>query len=182
MLRIDLQQSLSKSAVNPQRLSPFQRILLTTDGTLTEILEAHLWEPIEIVKLMQETIETPQQLPYLDIEARTKVLQREVLLRGRRSRKNYVHAGSVVVLGRLDPFLRQGLLITQEPLGKLLIQARLETFREIVTCGLHAAENLGDFFAVPPDATLISRTYRIFSNGKPFILITEQFPETYFLE
>ena len=56
MLRIDLQESLQQSSVDPRQLSSFQRILLTTDGTVTEILEAYLWEAIQIVKLYQDAI------------------------------------------------------------------------------------------------------------------------------
>ena len=46
MMRQDLSQSLIRSHINPSKLSTFQRILLTTDGTLTEILEAYLFEKI----------------------------------------------------------------------------------------------------------------------------------------
>jgi hypothetical protein len=50
LLRYDLDESLTRSHIEPSRLSAFQRILLTTDGTLTEILEAYLFEPIQIVR------------------------------------------------------------------------------------------------------------------------------------
>ncbi len=44
VLRSDLHESLTHSHIDPSRLSTFQRILLTTDGTVTEILEAYLFE------------------------------------------------------------------------------------------------------------------------------------------
>lgn len=180
MLRSDLQASLSSSGIDPEKLSSFQRILLTTDGTLTDILEAYVWEPIEIVKLMQENLRVPAAMPLLDIAARTEVLQREVLLRGARSAKNYLHATSVLVLDRLDPGLREDLTTTQEPLGKLMIQARLETFREIVKCYSQTNVDVSKILAEPPDTEIISRTYRVFARGRPFILITESFPGSYF--
>nr|MBS0020986.1 DUF98 domain-containing protein [Gammaproteobacteria bacterium] len=180
MLRSDLQAALLSSGINLQALSSFQRILLTTDGTLTDILEAYVWEPIEIVKLMQEHLTVPKAIPHLDIAAHTDVLHREVLLRGARSAKNYLHATSVLVLDRLDPDLREDLITTQEPLGKLMIQARLETFREIVQCSLQKTLDMGKVFGEPSDCELISRTYRIFSRSRPFILITESFPGSYF--
>ena len=40
MLRIDLRESLCQSTVDPQLLSSFQRILLTTDGRNPEVLKA----------------------------------------------------------------------------------------------------------------------------------------------
>ena len=52
-LRPDLQESLTHSHINPAKLSIFQRIILTTDGTLTEILEAYLFEKINIAKLSE---------------------------------------------------------------------------------------------------------------------------------
>lgn len=41
-----MHQSLTKRHIEPLKLSSFQRILLTTDGTLTEILEAYLLKKI----------------------------------------------------------------------------------------------------------------------------------------
>ena len=62
MLRIDLQESLKQSAVDPRRLSSFQRILLTMDGTVTEILEAQVWESIRIVTTASSISESNGQL------------------------------------------------------------------------------------------------------------------------
>ena len=180
MLRSDLIASLSGSGIKIEQLSSFQRILLTTDGTLTDILEAYVWEPIQIVKLKQENVRVRQAIPLLDIAAQTEVLQREVLLRGASSATNYLHATSLLVLDRLDPVLREELITTQEPLGKLMIQARLETFREIMKCSSRKALDEGKVFGEPPDTALISRTYRVFSQRRPFILITESFPASYF--
>ena len=180
MLRSDLLSSLSNSGLKLEQLSSFQRILLTTDGTLTDILEAYVWEPIQIVKLMQEVVRVRQGIPLLEVTAQTEVLQREVLLRGARSATNYLHATSVLVLDRLDPALREQLMTTQEPLGKLMIQSRLETFREIIKCTTEKHLDVGKVFGEPPDTGLISRTYRVFSQGRPFILITESFPNSYF--
>ena len=42
------------AGVDAAKLSPLQRTLLITDGTLTEILEAHFLEPIELRKLSQQ--------------------------------------------------------------------------------------------------------------------------------
>jgi chorismate-pyruvate lyase len=180
MLRIDLRESLCQSAVDPQLLSSFQRILLTTDGTVTEILEAHLWEAIRIVKLHQECLETDASVPYLDIGPHAPVLIRKIILRGKPSDRNYIYAESIVALDRLDDRLRHGLIETQKPVGQLMLEARLETFREILSCCLEPAEEIGVHFGIGSDATLISRTYRVFANKQPFMLITEKFPETAF--
>ena len=132
MQRIDLRESLCHSTVDPQLLSSFQRILLTTDGTVTEILEAHLWEAMRIVKLYQDCIETDASIPYLDIGPHAPVLVRKIILRGESSERNYIYAESIVALDRLDDRIRQGLIETQKPVGQLMLEARLETFREIL--------------------------------------------------
>ena len=42
--------------IDAGRLAPLQRVLLITDGTLTEILEAYLLEPIELVKISERVV------------------------------------------------------------------------------------------------------------------------------
>jgi chorismate-pyruvate lyase len=180
MLRIDLRESLCQSTVDAQLLSSFQRILLTTDGTVTDILEAHLWEAMRIVKLYQDCTETDASVPYLDIGPHAPVLIRKIILRGESSERNYIYAESLVALDRLDDRIRLGLIETQKPVGQLMLEARLETFREILSCCYEPAEEIGEYLGVSPDARLISRTYRVFANREPFMLITEKFPETAF--
>ena len=85
MLRIDLQESLGQSTVDPLKLSSFQRILLTTDGTVTEILEAQFWEAIRIVKMFQDMIETNASVPYLEIGPGHRTLVRMFFQRQRGS-------------------------------------------------------------------------------------------------
>jgi len=180
MMRIDLQESLRQSSLDPRQLSSFQRILLTTDGTVTEILEAQVWETIQIVKLYQDLIETDASIPYLDIGPQSPALIRKVLLRGKSSHKNYIYAESIVARDRLDERILHGLTETQKPVGLLMLEMRLETYREILTCKLEPAAEIGQYFDMPPEANLISRTYRVFANEQPFLLITEKFPETAF--
>jgi chorismate-pyruvate lyase len=180
MLRIDLQDSLRQTALDPRQMSSFQRILLTTDGTVTEILEAYLWEAIQIVKLYQDTLQTETAIPYLEVAADTPVLVRKVLLRGKLSHKNYIYAESITLPERLDPKLKEGLLTTGKPIGRLMLETRTETFREILSCKQEDMGDIAQYYDLPVDAKLISRTYRIFAGGHPIMLITEKFPATYF--
>lgn len=180
MLRVDLQESLRQSPLNLRSLSSFQRILLTTDGTVTEILEAQFWEPIGIHKLFQEIGETDSDITYLNLGSGTKVLIRKVLLRGKVTQKNYIYAESVTAIEHLDEHLQHGLVNTQKPLGQLMIENRLETFRQILVCRPEPAEDLAQYFGIETNDTMISRIYRVFANRKPIMLITEKFPEKYF--
>jgi len=178
--RADLQDSLRRSHIDPAKLSVFQRIILTTDGTLTEILEAYLSEKIRLVKL-SETIESmTQDNLLLDICNGQEVIERKILLQGKISRNNWIYAESILVPDRLDEKLKNGLLVSQEPMGRLWLEHRLETFKEIVDSAREPAEDLADYFKIERSDKLLSRTYRVFSGQRPIILITEKFPETFY--
>lgn len=178
--RMDLQETLRQSTIDPRSLSSFQRILLTTDGTVTDILEAYLWESVQVVKLDQGEVETQGAIPYLDLEQGARVLVRKILLRGKTSHKNYIYAESVVVPSRLSASIREGLETTKKPVWQLMLETRLETFREILVCRREPSNNIGQYFDIDPDSMLISRTYRIYADGAPMMLITEKFPEDAF--
>ena len=182
LLRIDLQESLQQSNLDPRKLSSFQRILLTTDGTVTEILEAQLWEAIKIIKVEQEILKTESSNAYLEIDKGADVILRKVLLRGKTSHKNYIYAESITVIDRLSDELKDGLANSKKGLGQLMLESRLETFREILKCRRIQAEDLAEYFGVKHDSHLITRTYRVFANRKPLMLITETFPEDEFLD
>ena len=158
-------------------LTRFQRMLLSTDGTVTHILEAYAGEPIEVVKLRQE-FDTcaPGDAPLELSEHDEKVLRRRVLLRGARSRQNLLYAEAVVVPGRVDAGFLDGLVATDEPIGTLLSRSRMETFREILRVFREPAGANGSAFGVDPTAELVARTYRIIARGEPIVLITEKFP------
>jgi chorismate-pyruvate lyase len=180
--RPDLQKSLVKSHIDPARLSVFQRILLTTDGTVTEMLEAYLSEKIKLVKLSETVAPTTQDNSHLDIASGQEVIERKILLRGNISHNNWVCAESTLVPDRLDEKLKHGLLVSQEPMGRLWLENKLETFKEIVDSAREPAEDLADYFKIGRSDKLLSRTYRVFSRGKPIFLITEKFPEAFFRE
>jgi chorismate-pyruvate lyase len=180
MLRLDLEESLTHSDLHMQDLSPFQRILLTTDGTVTEILEAQFWEPIKLIKLFQEKRSSTFAVPYLELKRGTDIIVRKILLQGNKTNTNYLYAESILVPEKLDAHLQEDLINTDKPLGRLMIEDKTETYREILSCQMEKAHELGEYFDHDQESNLISRTYRIFAHKKPIILITEKFPETAF--
>ena len=97
MMRQDLNQSLIRNHIDPSKLSTFQRIVLTTDGTLTEILEAYLFEKIRVVKLSEGIVSVNQDILPLKVQQRSEVIKRKILLQGKISRKNFIYAESVLV-------------------------------------------------------------------------------------
>ena len=177
ILRDDLQQSLKRSPINPKDITPIQRILLTTDGMVTEILEAYLWERMKVIKLFQDYFVLDYEIPSLETMKGCKVIQRKILLCGRISQKNHLYAESIIVPDRLDEKIRDSLLNTNKPIGLLILENRLETFREILDCGKEQAQDLAVYFNVKRSDFLIFRTYRVFANHLPIMLITEKFSE-----
>ena len=182
LMRRDLQKSLNQSHIDPAALSTFQRILLTTDGTLTEILEAYLFEHIYVVKLSENIAKTTEAILPLELETDREIIDRKILLQGKISRQNFIYAESIIVLNRLEEKLKEGLLKSQIPMGRLWLENKLETFKEIVISGKERAGDLSDYFNIGPDDRMLFRTYRVFSNRQPIIMITEKFPESYFLK
>ncbi|NET58591.1 MAG: DUF98 domain-containing protein [Symploca sp. SIO2E6] len=179
-MRPDLQTSLTRSHIEPAKLSTFQRIVLTTDGTLTEILEAYLFEQIKMVKLSEQLIRIEQELHHLELTSGSEVIERKILLQGKISRKNFIYAESILVPERLDERFKNELLKSKTPLGRLWLEHKMETFKEIVDSVEEAAGELGVYFNLEKEERMLSRTYRVFSNRKPIMMITEKFPESYF--
>lgn len=165
---------------DPAPLTRFQRMLLATDGTVTHILEAYADEPVEVVKLLQAFDTSNPAEAALLLSDDDKVLRRQVVLRSARSRRNLLYAETTVVVDRVDQALLDGLLATDKPMGLLMAEGRTETFREILAVGRRPAGARGPHFALGPADELIFRTYRIVAGGRPVILITEEFPPTFF--
>ncbi|MFQ5963542.1 MAG: chorismate--pyruvate lyase family protein [Candidatus Scalinduaceae bacterium] len=177
LLRLDLQQTLKRSPINPRDLTSFQRVLLTTDGMVTEMLEAVFWERMKVIKIFQDHFILDHDIPSLEIKKECNVMQRRIFLRGKLSQKNHLYGDSIIVPDRLEENIRDGLLNSNKPIGLLLLENRLETFREILDCGKEKAHDLADDFNIEKDDFLIFRTYRVIANHLPIMLITEKFPE-----
>ena len=153
-----------------------QHVLLVTDGTVTNVLEAYAGEAITVVKLRQTIEPAGRSVSDLEVHQSDSVMRREVLLRGTESGRTFVHALSQIVPERLDPAIRRGLLESSKPIGRLIEEKHLETFREILSVQREQAGARGIHFGLGHTAPVTSRTYRIIAGGRPIMLITETFP------
>jgi chorismate-pyruvate lyase len=176
-----LKNSLSRSPIELAELSTLQRIILITDGTLTDILEIYLLEKIAIIKLSEEIVNITENIPLLNLEVGSKVIKRRIFLQGRISQKNWIYAESIVVPDRLDPRFKDQLINSAKPIGKLWLEYRVETFKEIVDLSQELAGNLAEDFKINKDENLFSRTYRVFSQNQPVMMIAEKFPTSFFI-
>lgn len=182
IIKADLQKALNRVHVNPSSLSVFQKILLTTNGTVTDILEAYLFEQIQLVKLSENLVDINYDLPTVQIKKGERALEREILLKGKISRRNFIYANSIIFVDNLDERFKNELLNTKTPIGKLWFEQKVETFKEIIDSGKEPAQGLANYFCIKPKDNILFRTYSVYSQGKPSMIITEKFPESYFLE
>jgi chorismate-pyruvate lyase len=161
--------------MNHGSLGLLPRILLITDGTLTEILEAAFLERIQVAKVSQQLV-TPEPDQRWLAGSTEHLLQRKVILTGATSSKTYVYAESFIAVGQLSPEFREELMNSSIPLGRLWLEHRLETFKRLQNVNCQPAGDLSRYFGCAEDARLLVRTYHVFSAARPVLAITEYFP------
>ncbi len=160
-------------------LSFAQKVLLTTDGTVTHILEAYAGEPITVVKLSEFSEWWDGADGELALEPGDRVLRRTVLLTGKRTSRAFIYAESVIT-DRVGSDLLYDLVTGDTPIGKILARSRLETFRELLDYGREPAGAAGAHLGVEATDMLIWRRYRVLARQKPIMMITEKFPVSAF--
>lgn len=161
------------------RLSLLQRILLMTDGTVTDILKLYAGEAISVRRL-EQTITRDNTQPLLSVSPETALLKRRVILCG--DKTNYLYAESFLVFDMLTETMRYKLLETDCPMGRVWKEERLETYREVVEHRIAPCPRVSMHFDVPLHIPILSRTYLVFVRNKSFGVVTESFPSTYFIK
>ncbi len=160
-----------------QPLSTFQKILLTTDGTVTDLIALYTGEPIKVKKIGQKMFLSDNRQNFF-CPPETPLLERNVLLCG--ASKNYLYAESVFVIGLLSRSIQYKLLETDCPIGLMWKEEKLDMYRDILGHKTEICDTVAAYFDVPPQTPIISRTYSIYHRGKILGTITEKFPITYF--
>jgi len=158
-------------------ISPFLRTLLVTDGTVTKSLEAYFWERLEVQTICQDLEAISQDVAWLKLAAGSEVLTREVKLIGVSSERVYAGAYSMINLEAIPDYFSRQLIAGEIGIGVLIRDSGLESYREIVDFGAEKADAV--YYGYDSDVgslDIIYRTYRIFLEGKPAIVITERFP------
>ncbi len=166
-------------------LDPFDRMLLTADGTVTTLLEACTGEPV-VTRMSRQSGPAPltrvlaaagrwwdPDAQLLELASAERVVARRVTLRGGCSDGAYVLAESLVAPDRLPGGTVESLLRAGASLGRLLADRRLETRRAVLHVGTVRAGEAGDHLAVPPTGTLARRTYTIGIGQRTVAAVTE---------
>jgi beta-ribofuranosylaminobenzene 5'-phosphate synthase len=158
-------------------LSSVEKILLTTDGSVTRILEALVGEEVMVVTEMQEVISANKELASeLDIREGAKVNHRVVDLRS--STATLAHAISYAPLERLGEDFKEDIMKKDIPIGRIMSSLNMESRREIQEIGtFRGDEELCGKFNLPTGSLFLNRRYHVVHMGEVLISITEIFPK-----
>jgi chorismate-pyruvate lyase len=176
------------AALPSPALDPFDRMLLTADGTVTTLLEACTGEPVATRTTRQAGPATLDRLlaatgPWwhpgaglLELAPAERLIARRAILTGARSGVAYVLAESLVVPGRLPGACAERLMRAGASLGRVLLADALETRREVLQIVAARAGAASDALGVASCATLARRSYRIVIRGRAAAAVTEWLP------
>jgi beta-RFAP synthase len=166
------------------RLSPMQKVLIGTDGSVTNLLEMATGHPVTITTRVQDVVAADiKTAAALDIEPGDEVNYRVVELQDSVTGEVLIYAVSCTPLRRLAPEFRQDLMRADIPIGRILGRHKIESRREITDARvIHAGADLARTFNVHRCEPMLSRKYRIIHREEPLIAIEEIFPCTAFTD
>lgn len=176
---IAFQDSRGSTIEHPQ-LSTLQRILLGCDGTMTNLLEEIFKEDLRANKIFEKISLCAADVPELSIRRGQPIWRRIVTLQGRRSGIDYLYADSMIAPDHLDSAFANRLLHTNVPIGKIWELFRVETYKNLVRWGEESAGDICEYFKIARESPLLCRTYRVFSQKRPIMQVTEKFPRSWF--
>ncbi|MCX6673727.1 MAG: beta-ribofuranosylaminobenzene 5'-phosphate synthase [Methanothrix sp.] len=166
------------------RLSPVQKMLLGTDGSVTSLLEVVIGSPVEIETLVQRVVPADEAVAKeLQVNPGEEVNFRVVLLKKANSQEALVYAVSHTPLKRLDASFKDDLTKADIPIGVILKKHCIESRRDITsTAFLPAGPEHCRTFGVFAREIMLTRSYQIIRHGQPLIAIKETFPYNSFLD
>lgn len=166
------------------RLSRVQKILLGTDGSVTQLLEAITGHAVAVKTLVQEILPADAQTAErVDVLVGEPINHRVVELRDTVTNDVLIYAISKTPVDRLSPSFRNDLMMADIPIGKIIHHHHIEARREILSAKVSAAtRDTGRIFSLCPQEPVLSRQYQIIHQDKPLIFIEEQFPYNQFLD
>lgn len=162
-----------------QTFSNTQKILLTTDGSITAILDV-LYGKINLFTIDQHFgIADENHAKLVNVNAGDEINFREVIMHKRG--RPLIYAISHVPLGRCSDEICSDLLRADIPIGRILKNYKIESRREVNNIFIEKPdEKLQDLFKTDKD--FLARDYVIINNNEILMWIKEMFPVSYFTE
>lgn len=169
----DLEEEHSKTFSNTQK------ILLTTDGSITAILDV-LYGKIDLITLDQHfEVADEEHAKLVDVEVGTEINFREVMMH--KGGDPLIYAISHIPLARCSREVCADLIRADIPIGRILKNYNIESRREIRKIYLEIPdEKLISLFKTEEE--MLAREYVIINNDEVLMWIKEVFPISYFTE
>ena len=160
------------------KLSNAQKILLTTDGSVTTILDV-IRGHVKIETLEQKFVDADLEMAQLlNIEVGDTVNYRIVVIE---TEEPLIYAISLIAVKRLENDFKEDLIRADIPIGRILRKHNIESRREIKSVYYEdqSPEITEIFKTISP---MLTRTYNIIHNDEILIWLKETFPYTHFRE
>lgn len=160
-----------------EEFSNTQKILLTTDGSITAILDV-LFGKITLTTLDQHVESADEEHAKLvNVDAGEEINFREVIMH--KDGKPLIYAISHIPLKRCTKDVCTDLLSADIPIGRILKNYHIESRREINNIFIERPnDTLKEIFNTDED--MLARDYVIINNDKILMWIKEVFPISYF--
>ncbi len=167
----DLEKEYGKTFSNTQK------ILLTTDGSITAILDV-LYGKISLFTIDQHFgIADESHAKLVNVNAGDEINFREVIMH--KGSQPLIYAISHVPLGRCSEDICSDLLRADIPIGRILKNYKIESRREVNNIFIEKPdEKLQELFKTDED--FLARDYVIINNEEILMWIKEMFPVSYF--
>ena len=164
---------------NDLKFSNTQKILMTTDGSITAILDV-LYGKITLTTLNQHFENADSEHAKLvNVEVGDKINFREVIMH--RDDKPLIYAISHIPLSRCSDEVCADLVRADIPIGRILKNYHIESRREINNIYIEKAnDTLKEIFKTDED--MLARDYVIINQDEILMWIKEIFPISYFRE
>lgn len=164
---------------NTAPIDPILRLLLSSDGTTVRNFKGLFLRQagLELVAQHEVAVNEPLSLQ-LSIPKGEKVLERSVWLTleaGDGVKKKVLFASSVFPLLRLTPKLNLALQLGEKPLGQIIEEGHLPTFRDFLEVGFLPFPEVAQGLSLPKDTLFWARRYRLWINGTVSAFICEVF-------
>jgi chorismate-pyruvate lyase len=158
------------------KLSNAQKILLTTDGSVTSILDI-IRGHVKIETLEQKFVEADSEMArLLNIKVGDTVNYRVVVIE---TEEPLIYAISLIAVERLEKDIKEDLIRADIPIGRILRKHNIESRREIKSVYFEdQSPEISEIFMV--DSPMLTRTYNIIHKDEILIWLKETFPYTHF--
>lgn len=181
---MDITHAIAEMEAQVGKISPVQKFLLGTDGSVTQILESITGKKVVIRTLVQEVVPADRTAAdNLSIAEGDPVNFRIVEIRSEGSGEVLIYALSHTPVNRLSPSFRDDLMKADIPIGRIISKHRIEARRDILNARVTpATDEMGKIFNLCRNEPILSRQYQIIHAEKPLIFIEERFPYNRFLD